>query len=138
MSAKYFTLEEANRTLPFVRRVVDDIVREYAEWKRAVRRFELLAGTTAQGETDEQRAARQRVEELAERIEGYTDELTRVGCVFKGFDEGLVDFYAQRDGRDVFLCWKLGEPSVQHWHELDAGFAGRQPLVEKRVSGKAE
>jgi hypothetical protein len=41
----------------------------------------------------------------------------------------LVDFYSKRDGRDVFLCWKQGEPAVEHWHELEGGFSGRR-LVE--------
>jgi hypothetical protein len=47
----------------------------------------------------------------------------------KGTD-GLCDFYSVMDGREVFLCWRLGEPEVSYWHELDAGFAGRQPLAE--------
>jgi hypothetical protein len=41
-----------------------------------------------------------------------------------------VDFPAERDGRPVYLCWRLGEPSVQFWHEIDAGFVGRRPLEE--------
>ena len=48
--------------------------------------------------------------------------------------EGLVDFPSRLDGRTVFLCWRLGEPEVLHWHELDAGFAGRQPLVAGSVA----
>ncbi len=98
----------------------------------------MLAGTTGDGETNEQQETRARVEGLAARIDGYTEELARVGCVFKGFDDGLVDFYAKRDGRDVFLCWKLGERAVEHWHELDAGFAGRQPLVPERITGETD
>ena len=47
----------------------------------------------------------------------------------KGAVEGLVDFPAEMDGRIVYLCWKLGEPEVLHWHDLESGFAGRQSLV---------
>ena len=59
----------------------------------------------------------------------YIEELKRLGVEFKGPD-GLCDFYSIMDGREVFLCWRLGEPEVSYWHDLDAGFAGRQPLTE--------
>lgn len=126
---KYFTVEQANRTLPLVTRVVGDIVNEYAEWKDHVRQYEMLSGTTTGEESAQQVALRSRVEAIAERIHGYVEELSLIGCVFKGFEEGLVDFYGKREDRDVFLCWKLGEPAVQHWHEIDAGFAGRKRWV---------
>jgi hypothetical protein len=50
------------------------------------------------------------------------------GIELKGLEEGLVDFPSDRDGRTVYLCWKQGEDSIQWWHDLDTGFAGRQPL----------
>ena len=56
------------------------------------------------------------------------EELSQIGCIFKGFEQGLVDFYSKQDGRDVFLCWKHGEPAVEHWHELEGGFSGRRPV----------
>ena len=65
----------------------------------------------------------------AERLQDYIDELRRLGLEPKGAIEGLVDFPSIIDGKLVYLCWKLGEPEVTHWHELDAGFAGRQSLV---------
>ena len=55
-------------------------------------------------------------------------ELNDLGVICKGMDTGLVDFRGRIDGRDVFYCWKLGEASVLYWHEIDAGFAGRQRL----------
>ena len=129
-AVKYFTVAEANAALPYVRRVVEDIVAEYERWRDAIYRYELLAaGSKAEGgETPEQVALRGEVDEIAQRINDYINELSAVGCVFKGFEGGLVDFYSRRETRDVFLCWKLGEPEVSHWHELDAGFAGRQRI----------
>ena len=50
------------------------------------------------------------------------------GCVLKGIEQGLVDFFAGREGREVFLCWKFPETKIQHWHDIDAGFAGRQSI----------
>ena len=66
--------------------------------------------------------------------EGFRDvrarlvELQAAGIVLRDLDRGLVDFPALRDGREVYLCWEVGEEQVAHWHELEAGFAGRQPL----------
>lgn len=130
MSPRFFTVAEAQRTLPLVRRIVADLMSEYPRWRAAVGRFELLsAGARAdQGETAEQAAARDEVTTAASRITEYLKELDAIGCVFKGFDAGLVDFYSLRDDRPVFLCWKLGEAGIEHWHELDAGFGGRQRL----------
>lgn len=135
---RYFTLEEANRTLPLVERIVGDIVADYQRWKDAVHRYELLAGGRVADDGAEPTRLHAEIECVAERIAGYIDELSSVGCLFKGFDEGLVDFYGRRDGRDIFLCWKLGESAVEHWHEVNAGFAGRQPLVPEGVREESE
>lgn len=135
MKHKYFTIQQANRTLPLVKRVVDDIVGDYRHWKDRVSQYELLTADAKPEESPEQIALREEVEHLAKRISGYIDELSSIGCLFKGFEDGLVDFYGQRDGRDIFLCWRLGESSVEHWHEVDAGFGGRQPLLPEMVSG---
>lgn len=133
--ARFFTLEEANRTLPFVRKIVGDIVEEYRQWRESIARYELItAGRRAEDpETDEQERLRLAVDESAQRINGFMEELSLVGCVFKGFEEGLVDFPCKLEGRDVYLCWKLGEESVGYWHEVDAGFRGRHALTPERV-----
>jgi hypothetical protein len=127
---KYFTVPEADRTLPLVRRIVSDITSLYPEWRELVYRYELAAGAAKPewGESPEQLALRTRIEDIARRITAYLAELEAVGCVFKGFQEGLVDFYGKLDGRDVFWCWKQGEERIDHWHEIEAGFGGRQPV----------
>jgi hypothetical protein len=51
-----------------------------------------------------------------------------LGCLVKDVEQGLVDFYSMLDGEAVFLCWQFGEPGVTHWHPVDEGFAGRQPI----------
>ena len=68
--------------------------------------------------------AETRVAELNERLE----RLNAWGVELKGIDEGLIDFPSDRDGRTVYLCWRLGEERIEWWHELDTGFAGRQSL----------
>lgn len=127
---RLFTIEEAERTLPLVRRIVGDLLTEFPRWRAAVTHYELLSGGARAdwGETPELLEARNRVTALAERINTFLTELADIGCVFKGFEGGLVDFYSLRDDRPVFLCWRFGEDHIQYWHEIDAGFAGRQPL----------
>jgi len=128
---KLFTVEKANRALPLVRRIVDDIVAEHPRWKDLVARYELLAAGARPetGEPAEMKELRKRINEVAERISGFVEELEQIGCQLKGVEEGLVDFYGLHEGRVVCLCWRRGEEAVTHWHELDAGFAGRQPIT---------
>ena len=133
---RVFTVERANSALPLVRRIVQDIVAEHPGWKDLVARYELVAAGARPewGESPEQLALRGEIDAVARRIDGYVDELGQVGCLLKGFEDGLVDFYGLQDGRLVFLCWRLGEDAVTHWHELDAGAAGRQPITPEFVA----
>jgi len=129
---KYFTLDQANKTLPLVRKIVSDITSLHPKWRDLVYRYELVAAQSDPklGELPEQVTLRTEIEGVARQINDYMLELEEIGCVFKGFEEGLVDFYGQLDGRDMFWCWKQGEERISHWHELEAGFAGRQPIPE--------
>ena len=129
---KYFTVAEANRTLPLVRRIVGDITALYPRWRDLVSKYELVAAQARPewGESAEQLDLRRQIDALAWDIQRYLHELEGVGCVFKGFEDGLVDFYGRIEERDVCWCWKQGEEKIEHWHELEAGFAGRQPLPE--------
>lgn len=133
---KYFTLAEANNALPFVKKVVADILESYSEWQDQVRNYDGVVGSgNSEIEPDGHIQAREEVEEIAKRINSFIEELVQVGCVLKGFDDGLVDFYSKMDDRDVFLCWKFGEESVSNWHEIDGGFAGRQPITTELGRG---
>ena len=67
---------------------------------------------------------------LIDALKEDVNALYDSGCLVKDIDEGLVDWYATRNGREVFLCWKLGEKEVAYWHDVDAGFAGRRPISE--------
>ncbi len=130
MAVTYFTVSQANKTLPLVKRIVADILEDYGVWRDLMRQFELLSAdaTGETGESEEQITLRTQVDDAAQRINSYMDELAQIGCVFKGFEQGLVDFHSKRDDRDVLLCWKHGEPAVEHWHELEGGFDARQPV----------
>ena len=126
---KIFTIEEANRTLPLVSRIVDDLVRDHRIWEDKVREFELATvGSSPEHPDVIAELLQSEAQRLARDIEGYIAELNDLGVIVKGMDTGLVDFRGQMDGREVYYCWKLGEPSVMYWHEIDAGFVGRQRL----------
>lgn len=128
MAAK-FTIEAANKTLPLVRRIVSDAVRDYWRWQEKVRRYEEVSANRVMGEpNDEADRLERETAQLARDIDSYIAEIRELGVEMKGIDTGLVDFPSEVDGREVLLCWQLGEESVQYWHEIDAGFAGRQPV----------
>jgi hypothetical protein len=129
---RYFTLAEANRTLPLVKRIVADITALYPEWRSLVSQYEVVAAQARPdwGESAEQVRLRSEIEVVAKRMQVFLHELEQVGCVFKGFDEGLVDFHGKLDERNIFWCWKQGEDEIRHWHDLEAGYAGRQPIPE--------
>ncbi len=136
--SRLFTPETANAALPFVSRIVRDIVELHPRWREAISAFELEQdGVTAQHESDEARMARERAGQLAGEIESCLDELEQVGCHFKGFEDGLVDFPSLRDGRVVYLCWQHGEADVSHWHEVDDGFPGRRRLEDSHAGRDA-
>lgn len=134
---KLFTIEEANRALPLVRRIVADLRDDYQTWRELMARYEIIAaGTRAYlGEDQHEVELRHELAERAARLDGLLEELKAVGCELKDFELGLVDFYALLDDRLVFLCWRLGEPRIEYWHEVDAGIAGRQPIDETLFPG---
>lgn len=124
-----FTVEEANRTLPLVSKIVSDLVRAHGSWEDKVREFELATVGSSPDKPDVMADLLQaEAQRLAMEIEGYISELADLGVICKGMDTGLVDFPGERDGRQVYYCWMLGEPSVQFWHEMGAGFVGRQKI----------
>lgn len=133
---RYFTVEEANQTLPLVKAVVGDIVRQYQEIQQRKERLSRIRPPQkkprATGGTlydEEVRQIEEELEKEVARLQEYVLELHALGVELKDFNKGLVDFPAKQDGREIYLCWFLGEHEVSHWHELDAGFAGRQSLL---------
>jgi hypothetical protein len=131
---KYYTATEANATLPLLRSILRDVTALAGELKE---RHERLSRVPAPARGDKPSDAYQ--EELhemqaefergRERMKEYLEELKRLGVELKDPYTGLVDFPSILDDHEVYLCWRLGEPAVAHWHELDAGFAGRQKLA---------
>lgn len=123
MPPRYFTLEEANSLLPELEPLVGRLLETRARVSHESRGMVALLSDLRSdvGGPDASRLAQEfgEIESLVGRIQSY-------GCVLKNLESGLVDFLCERDGRDVFLCWRYGEPSIQYFHELHTGFQGRK------------
>lgn len=133
-SARVFTLEQANRTLPLVSRIVTDIVRQH----KKVCDLEDIYQRPGAGASDEGRIAlREKCLAEVEMLRELGDELAAVGCQLKDWRRGIVDFFAIRDDRPIEFCWRLGEDRITHWHQADAGFRARQPMDEEFLAGLA-
>ena len=131
---KTFTVEQANKMLPLVRRIVEDAVRDYIRWQDRVREFELASVRSTVDHPDPIAAELEAdVQRLAESIDSYVHEVQQLGVQMKSMEGGIVDFPSTIDGRPILLCWQLGEESVEHWHEAGGGFSGRRPLTSDMI-----
>lgn len=136
---RLFTIEEANARLPLVQAITRDLsslARDLVD--RRQRLDSLLAGrklSPTDVYSDELASMCKAIERDTRKLEEYVEELQELGVEAKGAVEGLVDFPGMFEGRIVYFCWKLGEAEVMHWHDLDAGFSGRQPLAVSAATG---
>jgi hypothetical protein len=127
---RLFSLDEALALLPRVRELLSDIQQSKGEVERLSAELEqLLARSSGNGHLAADVASTRGSLQLeGDRLETLITELEATGAELKGIDEGLIDFRNEREGRTVYLCWRQGEDTISYWHELDTGFAGRQPL----------
>jgi hypothetical protein len=130
---KQFTVEQANATLPLVRKIVEDIVTQYRIWNEKLNEIDLVAASGRAGDAEIADRLAGEAQAIARDIEGFRRELADLGIQVKDPGIGLIDFPSTMGNRPVFLCWRLGEREVGYWHELNAGYAGRQPLVPESV-----
>jgi hypothetical protein len=133
---KYFTVGEANRLLPLVRVIVRDIVELAQDLRERHERLTRLRpserGALGEAYKDELHQVQEEFERDQDRMRGFEEELRNLGVELKDYHTGLIDFPCWKDNREVYLCWKHGESEVLYWHELDAGFSGRQKLKSER------
>lgn len=125
---QYFTVEEANALLPELR----PRVKRMLELRRDIldRREAVLETVQAAAGGDAGGRHLTEMVFLFERMQNVIEAIQATGAELKDVNTGLLDFRAWRDGREVYLCWRYGEPEIEYWHDLDAGFAGRQRLEE--------
>jgi len=116
-----FTLEQANKALPLVKRVAGDIVRIHSDAMKLQQDME-------RAESKRKAAIQTELESAMHRLEDLVDELSEIGCELKDYQMGLIDFTGRHNGHDVCLCWKVGEEQIAYWHEAESGYTGRQPI----------
>ena len=140
MEKKHFTLDEANALIPYLTKSLTEL-RQVKN--QIMSQIEILEEKNIDLEnlfkksdlTLEEQGYRQNLEILGDQINSVIFDIQNKGVLVKDIETGLVDFYANIDDQEVFLCWKLGEPEVEHWHELDSGYPGRKTLFTKEKGG---
>ena len=132
VAPRVFTYAEAEALLPSLEPVVRRVVVLRTALRAVQTTLQEFRDVAARGgggmPTGRFGEARGEAERLMAGIAQGVQQIEAWGCVIKDLDQGLVDFLWRRRGTTVFLCWKLGESSIGHWHGLREGFAGRQPL----------
>jgi hypothetical protein len=128
-----YTVDEANRELPRVRRIVAQIAELSAllpelEDEARIAEYESKRPTAETKDRDRHQQARDAVGGAELELLKAVATLNGLGIQLKGPLEGLIDFPSLRDGEPIELCWKLGEERVEHWHKIGEGFAGRKKL----------
>jgi hypothetical protein len=127
MQPRYFTLEEANAAVKIIRPIIgevlvirDEILKRQPEVWPAIERSAGNGGN----------ATLSKIANDFQRLDDLVHQVLATGAQVKDINTGLLDFSAWRENHEVYLCWKYGEGDIAFWHEIDAGFAGRQPIEE--------
>jgi hypothetical protein len=129
--AKLFTREEAEALLPKIEPLLQEIQelgREIAEHEAHLQVDQTKLMSNGHKPPTDTETLQNAVRVLNQRIRANVDAILAMGVIVKGLAEGLIDFPSLLQGREVYLCWRLGEHGIHWWHEIEGGFAGRQPL----------
>ena len=126
---KYFTIEEAERLLPEIEKILGRTI-------KLNKALELLESIEIEVYDDcydglsKVTKANKQFHKLSYEFYDNIEKLEEMGCLVKDLELGIVDFYFRFENRDIFLCWKLGEKGIRFWHEADAGYIGRKPILD--------
>jgi hypothetical protein len=133
---KTFTLEEAQSLLP----VVESLLKRAIDGKKSAEAVESELSDLARRiyvsggmKVDVARVAKQRadMESHLQVVRESLAEIDSIGVQVKDLEAGLIDFPCRLDDQVVLLCWRMGETAIEHWHTMEAGFQGRQPVDER-------
>jgi hypothetical protein len=125
MAQKYFTLQEANETLSLIRPWMDEI--QAIRQKILKNQPEAWPAIEKSAGNGGNRALSNLVQDF-EKFDALIHRIQDLDILIKDINLGLLDFPALKDGREVYLCWQYGEGNIAYWHEIEAGYAGRQPI----------
>ena len=133
MQRRLFTLEEANRLVPWLEETFRGL-------ESPMRRLQALQEQLSTLEREQRRQngtfdrynevnrVQSELNDLGTRLQESVNRVIAEGIIVRDIGQGLVDFPHAREGREVYLCWIKGETRIDYWHETDRGFAHRQPL----------
>lgn len=122
---QYFTLQQANEALKIIRPLMDEV--QVIRQKILDNQPEAWPAIEKSAGNGGNKALSALVQDF-ERLDALIHQILDTGVQIKDVNTGLLDFSSMRDGREVYLCWKYGENEIAFWHEVDAGFAGRQSI----------
>ncbi|MBF6591435.1 MAG: DUF2203 domain-containing protein [Ktedonobacterales bacterium] len=130
----YFTRAEAEALLPQLEPLLRDL--QSLHTRHGVLEERLLASQkkilgNGHGQHENTSALRKDLSGVETQAAERLHQVAELGALVKDIETGLVDFLARRQGREIYLCWRLGEPRIAWWHDIEAGVAGRQPLDER-------
>jgi hypothetical protein len=130
---RFFTLLEAESLLPQVEGLLNTLVqlkrdhdRAESELDRINQRIAVSGGMIVRREQVQQLRARK--DACAQGLKTAVEKIQEIGCELKDIETGLVDFPTVYRGKEVYLCWKLGESGIAFWHHIEDGYRGRQPI----------
>lgn len=127
MEDRIFTIDEATRLLPRIRTILEEVG---AEWRRVRELNPEIQKVRDRAPNDGFSPFGVEYVESVTHLMFLLHQIKEFGVILKDADKGLCDFPYMRNGRVVYLCWHLGEESIAYWHDIEAGFAGREPLDE--------
>jgi hypothetical protein len=125
MAQKYFTLQEANETLNLIRPLMNEV--QAIRLKILKNQPEAWPALEKSSGNGGNRALSNMVQDF-EKFDALIHRIQDMDVLIKDINLGLLDFPALKDGREVYLCWQYGEGDIAFWHEVEAGYAGRQPI----------
>jgi hypothetical protein len=124
---KYFSVEEAEAIIPELEKIFEIVAELAAKAQAKAQAIDKLE--RARKSDPSQLAIEQsQLQFLTQAANEQLQTIVDLGAVPKGLEPALVDFPARVDGREAYLCWKLGEKSITHYHGVEEGFGGRKPL----------
>jgi hypothetical protein len=131
MPPRLFTRDEAEALLPQIAPLLwkaRELKKEHDEWQGKLVALQTQAQSNGHGIDADLARSRQGLQKAAIEINGIIERVKDLGVEVKDVDLGLVDFHAEINGREAYLCWKLGEEHIAWWHDLNTGYASRKPL----------
>ena len=128
-SRRYFTVEQAAALLPQIKRILKKVI-------SLNKALDILSSIEIEVYDDDYEnlmkvtKINRQFHKLSYQFFSGIEKMEGIGCIVKDYEAGIIDFYSRFEGRDIFLCWRIGEEGINFWHEIGEGYGGRKPLFE--------